>query len=147
MSHDERLLEVAEMVASGSLTVRQASPDERLRFGIVPATEEPCYGQFEGDELGEPGPVHEQHLGGMDERRGPTASQRAALIVQREAAAESSATAAELAAAVGVSTRTVERAQRVQEGDPALFQKLVEGRVSATKADKAVSARMEEKGG
>jgi hypothetical protein len=86
----ELLAEVDAMVADGSLIVRQATEDERLRFGIKPAAEEP--------------------------RK----------------------TAAELAREAGVSVRTMERTLRVKEADPELFQKLAEGKVSATTADECV---------
>lgn len=135
LTPDERRAEMAEQIADGSLVIRTATEAERLKFGIKPAAEE-RYEQVEGDELA-----------AITNLQGPnlTASQRAALIVQREVPAES--TAAELAEEVGVSLRTVERALRVREGDAELFQRMVSGEISATMADDQISARMEGKGG
>jgi hypothetical protein len=148
MTRPERLAEVAGMVESGSLVIRTATEAERRRYGIFSVFTE---GKTEKKPLGEPGPVLEQPLGGMDELAAiRSASQRAAAIVQREVAAESSATpirnsvplsAAELAREAGVSLRTVERAQRVQASDQALFERLLSGEISATAAAQEVSSR------
>jgi hypothetical protein len=143
MTHADRLAEVDAMVADGSLTVRLATPGERLRFGIRPAIEEVAVLEAETS------PSTEQHLGGMDELAAiRTPSQRAAALIQRvDWGSEPVLTAAELAEEAGVATRTVERCLRVKEADPALFQELVAGKISATTADDQISARMEGKGG
>jgi hypothetical protein len=124
---DDLLDEMAEQVASGELTVRQATEDERVRYGIRPAAEEFCKTAAEGDELAAITNLQSPNL---------SATQRAAREV---AVAAAGAAAAELAAGAGVSLRTVERALRVKEADPELFQKLAEGRVSATRADKEIA--------
>jgi hypothetical protein len=126
MSREEKLVEVDAMIESGELIVRTATDEaERLRFGIRPAVEEVAVLEAETS----PAAI-----------RSP--SQRAAAFIQRvDWGSEPVLTAAELAEEAGVAKRTMERALRVREADPELFAKLAEGRISATKADKAVSAR------
>lgn len=148
----ELLEEIDALVESGSLVIRTATSDERVRYGIRAAELEVDATRALGEVLakqpkdkgGRPRDNRSPGTSGFEvlppPTRDPTASQRAALIVAREAAVESEPvlTAAELAKEAGVSLRTVERALRVQEADAVLFQSMLAGKLSATAADKAI---------
>jgi hypothetical protein len=151
MSPAERAAEMAEQIESGELVIRTATSDERARYGMPPAAEEVVTTVMTSRDAVTRAKLDvgaHRHLG--DELAViRSASQRAAVVVQREDAVESESvlTAAELAREAGCSLRTVERAARVKEADGELFQKMLAGRISATRADDQLSARRGVRGG